>query len=405
MDKNIVSQQLTAASQVILSCEGVDFCSGVLDVCGELINIVAAQLCNDEINTESIKDITSGVIYVSKGLENIAAKAGGADCLKVSTEYVGKLANAEAERKRLVEEEANAKINLSVVTADIDKLKPQVETLQTEFNNQTEFKSSLERKLEEFSDENIQALKDSNEVLLDEILKKQEEHKKLCDKQTEHNNTMAELDRMIAAMPTEKALADAYDERDAYYKHLLTAKEECSEEKRLALDNEIRNLNKEVEGLEVQMNTIRQTKANFESAKTRIATEKGIFETEFIQKLEESMDDLKNNMSDHRSRLNAIKDNAEELQKHIDECDAIRRNYSFMFDANNVALRAIAAAGQIEYAELAKTYDITKSEHVKTMTTDIKKNLDELSKIINECKKAATADQEALRVKSGVQKG
>ena len=144
------------------------------------------------------------------------------------------------------------------------------------------------------------------------------------------------------------------------------------------------------------MTLLKARKEELDSAKTEIETEKGVFETDFIQKIENAMDDLKNHMRSHREVLNGVKDDATELKKHIDECNVIYKNYCFMFDTNKTPLEAIAKASKTEHKELTQHFDINKSDYVKELRQEIENKLSELDRVIAECTKAITADQKLL---------
>lgn len=400
MDKNIISQQLGAISKGIQSLDGTELYINVLDTCGELVNIVAEQICCDKMDNESVKDIAACVSFIGKGLENISKSSCEADCLKVNVDSVDKLEKAVAERKELIEKERKAREELVVVEAVIETLRPKVEQLENAYKDRSSFKQTLERTLEDYSEEKMEALEKNVAELTQMLAEKQSEHQALLDKKEDHESKIKALEEEIAKYPTEQQLVEAYDKKSAEFKRLLTAKEECSEDKQIELNEEILKIKKDVDKLEAAMTLLRHTKEEIDGAKTKIETEKGVFETDFVEKLTGAMDDLKNNMATHRETLNKLKDDALELKKHIAECDEIYKNYTFLFDACKTPIKAISKATKTEYEELTKTYDIKKSEYVTELTNDIESKLKELGDIITVCVKATTVDQKALQKKA-----
>lgn len=400
MDKNIIVSQLDAASKMIQSTEGTELYTGILDVCGELVNLVCSQLnCND-IDGENVKDITSCMSYIGKGLEGISKTAGQTECLKVNTQAIEKLAKAVSEHKELIEKEQNAKRELEIIEGEIKDLKPRAEKLEKDFKFQAGLKDSLEKSIEQYDDDKIKELEERNNELISDFAVRQLRCQELEEKQKEHIKKLDELDKKIENLPDEQRLVKEFDEKNAEYTRLLTAKEDCSEEKQLELSEKIAEIEDDVNKLEVAMKILKSRKEELDSAKTKIETEKGIFETDFIQKIENSMDDLKNHMRSHRDVLNGVKDDATELKKHIDECNVIYKNYCFMFDTNNTPLEAIAKASKTEHKELAKNFDINKSDYVSELKEEIENKLKELDGIIAECTKAITTDQKLLKVRA-----
>lgn len=400
MDKNIISQQLGAISKGIQSLDGAELYINVLDACGELVNIVAEQICCEKMDNESIKDIAASMSFIAKGLENISEASCNADCLKVKVDSVEKLEKAVVERKELIEKERKAKEELVVVDAVIETLRPKVEQLENAYKERSNFKETLERTLEDYSEEKMEALEKNVTELTEMLAERQSEHQALVEKKEEHESKIKALEDEIAKYPTEQQLVEAYDKKSAEFKRLLTAKEECSEDKQIELNEEILKIKKDVDKLDAAMTLLRNTKEEIDGAKTKIETEKGVFETDFVEKLTGAMDDLKNNMSTHRETLNKLKDDALELKKHIAECDEIYKNYTFLFDTCKVPIKAISKATKTEYEELTKTYDVRKSKYVTELTDDIESKLNELGDIISVCVKATTIDQKALQKKA-----
>ncbi len=404
MYKNIIANQLDAASKTIQSFDGTELYIGLLDVCGELANMVSSQLSCKDIDNEVAKDITARMTYIDKSLVTIAKTTMQTDCLKVSTESIDELNSAIAQQEDLLKREQNAKKQLEEINPQIETLKPEVEKLEGEFKIQEAFKETLEKNIEQFSEENFKAITEENEKLTQTLAKKKKEHDDLIDKQKNHQSNIAELDKKIAQLPTEAQLVKAYDAKMAEYNRLLTAQEECSVEKQLEIQEEISNILGEVSKLEDDMKILKDKKVELDKTKTNIETEKGDFETDFIDKLNAAMDDLKNRMESHRDTLNVLKEDAITLKEHIAECDEISKNYRFMFDATKTPLEAIAKASKTEYTELAKNFDINQSEYVRELKADIEKKLAELDQVVQKCTAATTVDQQLI-LKKAFEKG
>lgn len=397
MDKKMIASQLNAASNVIQNAEGVELYTGILDVCGGLIHLIADRSYINKLSPDDLKDLSVSLNLIGKDLGSISDASAQTDCLKVNTQAIEKLEEALEDQKKLIQEKKHAEETLPAIEAAIAVLKPQAENLRKQYNDQEALKNSLEKTIEDCSAEKIEALRAENEFLAAEYSKLFETFSTLDDKRKANEETMQKLEAEIAKLPTEQELVKAYEEKKSELAKLQNAKTECCEEKQQELQNLIHDLHKEVEHLNEQMKILDQRKRNIEEAKTTIETEKGIFETNFIQKLEESMDDLKTNMATHMEKLNELKEAGKELKQHIEECDKIRKEYTFMFDTDNNPLEAIAMIiGMKEYKELSEHFDITKSEHVKELQKDIEEKLAELDQIVSDCTAVVSRDQKTL---------
>ena len=400
MDKKTIATQLETASQVIQYVDGAELYTSILDVCGGLLHLVSTGLDSKDVNDESLKDIDASMKYIGSNLKAITNTVVNSDTLKVSTDSIDGLTKAISEHSGLLAREEDARKELLSISSAIEHLKPTVEALETNYKSQCAQKESLEKSLSEFSEEKINELVDKNNLLINELVSKQSKYEALVKNNEEYRNKHNDIDRKIADLPTEQQLVLEFDKKQSEYKRLLNAKEECSEEKQLEISEKIAEIEKNVNSLLESMTLLRNRRDELNSAKTKIDTDKGIFETAFIKEIEKNMDDLKNHMRVHRERLNKVKNDSEELKKHIEECDEIYKNYRFMFDTANSPLDAIVKASKIEYAELAKCFDINKSNHVKALKNDIEDKLNELDTIIDECLKAISLDQQSLRNKA-----
>ena len=400
MNKDGIVAQLGSISKMMQTLDGVDLYINVLDVCGGLVNILSSQITYTEVDSEGVKDIISCMGYIGKGLESISKTVGQAECLKVSTEAIENLAKAVSNKKELTEKEQNASEQLKDIEKNIKVLEPIVDDLEKKYRFKSEFKASLEKNLEQFSEDKIKKLKDENTTLTGELAQKQAEHQKLVDEKKKYQKKIKDIENKILALPQEAELVRAYDEKEAEYKRLLNAREDCSEEKQLEILEKIGEIEHDTNELTEAMKILKNRKEEIDKAKTKVETKKGVFETDFIEKIEKAMDDLKNHMRTHRNALNRVKEKALELKQHIGECDEIYKNYTFMFETDKTPLEAIAKASKTEYEQLAKHFDINKSEYVQNLRQNIERDLSNLEKVISECTKATATDQQSIITKA-----
>lgn len=397
--KQQISTQLNALGRAVPSLGDDEIYAGILDTCSGLVSVLRSNLSSVELDRDAVEELASCLDSLQSQMNGLATAAGNASCLTVSTDHVHRLETAVKEAAELTKKEQDAMNALPQLMQSNKLLEAQVQELEQRYTQQQTLNTSLHNKLEEFSEENRKTLEDKNTELLTTIAEKQQQFNALTNTQTEYTTKIASLDSDIANLPTEQQWVAEFDKKTAYLERLKKAKVECSPEKQNDLQNEIYELEKTVLKLESDMDVLKKRFNELMSAKTSIETEKGAFETDFIEKLQTAMDDLKNIMTSHKASLNKLKDDAEALKTSIDECDVVYRNYQFMFNTTRNPLEAIAKASSVEYANLKKYLDINVSDRITELKNNIDRDLKELGSIIDECREATALDQKVLHRK------
>ena len=101
-------------------------------------------------------------------------------------------------------------------------------------------------------------------------------------------------------------------------------------------------------------------------------------------------------MKTHADNLAGIEAEGKQILDGVAKCEQIRMDYAFMFETYNKCIEKMSDATGMDYENLRKTMDASKSERVEKLKKAVEDGLKELEVIIKECREAVGKDQEII---------
>lgn len=244
-----------------------------------------------------------------------------------------------------------------------------------------------------------------NEILLVELTEKKRELEKQKKQQEqlerEKSRLLEEIKKIeeeIEALPEEnKTLLRQKEEKTELLEKLQKAQSECSTEEQQKLQEQIDKLIPEVETLQTTCKELSERLEGLKSQQTRYDSEKQILSTNVLELVNEALSGLQKALGEHAETLNQVKNRADELSSKVKECDRIRKEYRDWFETDKTPLDAMKEAlEQPEFANLQQSMDLSQTETVKKLMTQIRHDLNQLDGIVEKCVAAIRLDQIAL---------
>ena len=183
---------------------------------------------------------------------------------------------------------------------------------------------------------------------------------------------------------------------------MQNAKIEYSVEKQKELQQNIDDITPIVEENKVATEILQNRIESLKGQNTKYDSERHTLTTDLISIINESIEQLKDVMSEHAAFLNETEMMAMTLAKNIDKCQKKRDEYGHWFDVVETPLETMMK--EVEYpenAELRKTLNINQVQTVKTCMEEIRRNLMKLDHILSGCAMAAQKDLQIIKRRAG----
>lgn len=374
----LISEQLKAFADGIETVDKEELCGAMLDISGALVGFVNDKVKKEGTTVEEIDEIIASVANLGTGITEITTSVRASPAINV------------AEMNKILHGIHNASEDAKKIAYEIEKLEPDVKKRKAQ-------KECDEAKIAEYRDLLANDLSDA------EIKRKEDERLRLFNDVTQKQATIAEteksieeLKKKIASLPNEQKIVAEYDELKKQHVRLKNASRECSIEKRTQLRNDIAELEKKLKSGEDEKKKLEEMKEKLEKASTHYDNERLSFESDFIKLLIDRMDSLKMLMKTHADNLAGIEAEGKQILDGVAKCEQIRMDYAFMFETYNKCIEKMSDATGMDYENLRKTMDASKSERVEKLKKALEDGLKELEVIIKECREAVGKDQEII---------
>ncbi len=397
-----ISQQLNMLAALMESSEKKDIPVTLLDTCAGLIGIVTKTLSEITVNKDEADDVFFSLTGVSKSVSSLATAIGSSPDIMPSTEVIKKLSEEKEKARNFRQEIAKAEMELPGITKENEELSHKATSLKKDYDNQTSIRDGLKASLENYTDEAFDAINEEIKTLTSEIAAKEEAKKAKendrKDAEERLSKTKDEINVLQKKIDTyseeEQALAKDLKEHEKAIEHLEEAKKLNTPEKQQEIKNDTAKIKATATKLNEEIARLNEEKSKAENTVCEYSHDKAVLETDILDVIMSSMAPLKDIMKAHTEKLNEIKKDAQALQKSLAEAKAIRDQYSFMLDNSVSSYKAMADAIGTDHKNLKETLDITKSGKIKENIDKAKTAIEEIDKIIAECSKACTLDND-----------
>lgn len=411
MNKNnnqLIADQLQTLAAAMPAMEDADLLPAILDSCAILLAEVAHRHKPlDWMDPVERSELTGAYTVISEQVTQFAAEARsqlGIDSLPAEDPMLTLAAEAERARQLEIDRKA-AQVQLDALKAENHRQQQELNAQSQELADLRSFQSGLERELQACSDDVIARQTEANEALLITVTEQRAKLKSLRDEAAAKETDLARIRQDIAAIegkieniPAEnKALLSDFDAKTQHLARLEQAQIDCSVEKQLALEARIKELTPIVEELEAATRKLSAHCRQLEDARTDLNRQNQTLQTTIVQRIQDSMAELQQLLTEHQSTLQEVKRQADALHKNLTACQTLRAEYAEWFDASRTPLDAmLAEVDRAEHQKLRDTLDLAQCDQIRQLYAQVRDGLQRLDKVITACAEAARIDQRNL---------
>ena len=403
MDKKLLRRQLENQAAA-LETAGPELCGLLLNTCCALVDAAREAAPTPEgLDELDRMELLSAALALVDGVNALAlplapepSDAGRA----ALEEETGKLTAKLAERDRQQQE-------LKELQAQNEKLRQETEPIQTALEEAKTAQRMLERMGAEYTPEKLQAQKEINDRLLDELNARRTELQKRKDEQAAQEKENKELEGQIRALevdiqaqPAHRAeLVDQKAALQARLDALRTAETECSPERQQELQEEIDRLTPVVTQLQETAGDLRERLAALKETHSTLDQNKQVLESDVLDCITACLDGLEPLVTEHRSTLEEVQQRADALAANVEECQALRQRYAAWWDEVRTPLEGMEAAltaQGVDVSNLRATLDPGQCGRVQELNRRLEEGLRDLDAILERCFEACQQDQDRL---------
>lgn len=414
-NNEMMARQLRALADAMSTMAEEDLLPTILDVCdGLLAQVEQRRKPVSQLHGMELAQLMGGYQNLSAHVGRFAGELEQPLALEQTrqqlTDHMQALESHKQESAALTQALQELQAEAQQQRQRNQALEESVAQAQSALDTLRNFHASLVSMGQSCSPEVIEASKQENAALMEQINDRQQELKALQAQQQELDENLAELHQKIAgvqqtmdALPAEHArLLETYDEMQSRLARLRMARETCSPENQQALQEEIAALEPEVEAQKENMDQLENHYARLSGAKTELDRQNQRLQTNVLDLLVGSMEELNQLLSEHRETLEAIAGQAQTYQESLDVCRNLRSGYADWCGADRVQLDAmLLALDQRENLELSRTLDFRQQDKIRSLFDRVDESLKELDRILGACALAARKDQAEIERKAG----
>lgn len=403
-DKLKMKKQLEQEAKKLVDIDGNELVISLISTCNALLKISEKSLDENDIPDEVYAVYLSFAnrikFFYDLYSRNCCVSENTADELRDLLDTVQARHNEQDEIEK----------QLSIARKSSEELQTQIKTNTKSLNEQIAIGESLKKMLKDCTPEMIEEQKKRND---DTLAFLNQQKKSLSDFKDLQNNMLNEkrqveeevkkIEDSINGIPKEIVdLRVKYKELEELLHELQNAKIEYSVEKQKELQQNIDDITPIVEENKVATEILQNRIESLEGQNTKYDSERHTLTTDLISIINESIEQLKDVMSEHAAFLNETEMMAMTLAKNIDKCQKKRDEYGHWFDVVETPLETMMK--EVEYpenAELRKTLNINQVQTVKTCMEEIRRNLMKLDHILSGCAMAAQKDLQIIKRRAG----
>lgn len=400
--KSLLIRQISAQAEAMKQQSDVEAAFSAADLCSALL--LTANDTAPSMNAEELEDLLARFSGINQQLSAFFQLAHG------KTEIDKELVDAVQHRKTLQQDDDKLRKKLNHEQAKAARLEKQIQSdtdalgkLQARLQAAEARHKEILTEMRKCSPEQTALLEQENERQQAQILHAEAGKKKLEAAHDELSARLEELTQEIDSIPAETCeLERQYTEQKAQLERLQSIAELYSPEKKAELESKLEALQtstkenqKAIQSLNSRINTLDIQAAESDGERQELSSL-------LLDKLEESMNGLQRDLSDHEGRLTEIRRTADTLRQRLGACLTERRQLHDWLDTDITPLDVMAhALDRSEAAELRKTLDPGALSRVRTLRTEIRQRLEDLDQILDICSKAAGLDQTMVDRMSG----
>lgn len=403
MDKKLLRYQLETQAAA-LETAGPELCALLLNTCCALMDAAreAAPALEgmDELDRMELLSAALALVDGANALALPLAPEPSDAGRAALEEETGKLADRMAEQDGLKRE-------LEELQARNKKLEQEVEPIRTALEEAGMAQRTLERMGSEYTLEKLQAQKEINDRLLDELnarrteLQKRKEERAAREKENQElEGELRALEADIQAQPAHRAdLVEQKAALQARLDELRTAETACSPERQRELQAEIDRLTPVVEGLRETASDLRQRLEALRETHSTLDRDKQVLESDVLDCIAACLDGLEPLVTEHRSALEEVRQRADALAASVEECRKLRRRYAAWWDEVRTPLEGMEAAltaQGVDVSNLRATLDPGQCGRVQELNRRLEEGLRDLDAILERCFEACQQDQDRL---------
>lgn len=411
----MIARQLQALATYLPGMADEDLLPTILDACdGLLAEVQKRRPAVSQLDQADLAQLMSGYTNISGHVGRFAGEIesslglGSAgqqltDSMRTLADMQQKHSADTVQLKKLkanIEEQARINAGLE---QNVSQYRNQLEMLKN-------FHAGLLSMQQSCSPQAIAKQESVNAGLLLQVTQQQQTLKDLEKQQQTLDGQLGGLRQKIASvqaaidtLPAENTrLLEEYDSRKERLSRLQKAQTDCSPQKQQELEDEIASLKPQTEELERRMAQLENHRDHLSETKTMLDRQNQTMQTNVLELLNDSLGELNLLMTEHRSDLAAIKKEADDYQKTLDECRSIRADYADWCGADRSQLDAmLRALDQRESMELSKTLDVRNQDRIRKLFDQVENSLKELDRILTDCAAASRRDLSEIERKAG----
>ncbi len=407
-DKNGLKRQLLAQADVLTSLEEPQLLISAVNTGGALLKL-ASQEPMDGMAEQEFEELyaawSAAAEYAWDFYRFAGRKLEKKSGAPAQAELFCRLQTEMDAQQKARERMEQLKQQMSEIQTEKEKLQADIryrEALLAKEKARTDF---LKQQLMRCTPEMMQGKKKENEELLRHLSEAQEHMEQLIKKQRQMQEKKHEIEEKIRSLETSikecpvenQNLMAQYNEKKEMLEQLLQAKVQCSEERQEEVKVQIEMLIPEVEQLQTAKDVLDHRLEELSAQKLQYDREKQELSTNLFTLLEGAFEALERILPEHEERLAGIRETADTLAERTESCRKLRAQYGGWFDSNVTPLEAmIEVLGRQEAEGLRAALDPGKTQRVRTLMEQTRKNLEELDAILEQCAGAVWQDQKML---------
>lgn len=389
-------RQLQDQSRAVEGQQEAELTLSLLDTCSVLLE--AAAGCSEQAGAEEFDGLFAAYLGIAGSVDGFAQlvkqrmSPEAAEALRSGTSE--QLAAARAYAETTERQLLAAKQELKELCGENIARESRLEANRNTLKKEEERRGRLDQELTEYSDQNIQALREQNQALQAEIDRNRPEAEKLRQAQLALQEQLAALQGRIEAFPEEtRALRRRCLESEEALRQLNNAAVLYSPENQAALQAKIEQLGPEVEQLMGRYQDLKTQLERLQADNLTLEEDYPALRAAALEKTEGVLQALEAAVGGRLQEAQRLQHQVDTLRGKLEQCNALRRSYQNWLDADETNLRALMAAlGDTESAALRSTLDPAQCERVQNLTASVKGGLEQLEQLLNQALAAYEKD-------------